>query len=304
VDTRIGEKPLFRVGGAVHTWNDVLDRARSIGVWAALEDDVRAGVAALSELEQRGEAPDEEDVQEAARAFRYERGLLAGDELDAWLDSRGLSREAWEAYLARMLARERAGDAEGAASVPAGVVWAEGICSGTLEAVAHELASLLAAAPEAAPERLDEELEAFCAAAATDAAIEREIESNKLHWIRVRYDAVAFADEDTAGEAALCVRVDGDPLAEVAKRIGADVDERDDWLDEVAPELQSRFFAVDEQGLIGPVAAGDTFVLAYVHSKAPPSAEDEDVRLRAAEALAERAVARAVNERVTWLEPL
>src|SRR5438034_991307 len=137
VDSQVGEKPLFSVGEAVYTWNDVVERAQASGVWAALEDDLRAGIGALRQLEQRGEAP---------------------------------------------------------------------------------------------PDRLDEEFAAFCRAAATDAAIEREIESNQLHWIRLRYDAVTFADEDTAGEAALCVRADGDSLGEVAIRVGLELEERYDWI--------------------------------------------------------------------------
>ncbi len=295
LDSQVGTKQLFSAGDAVYTWDDVVTRARVTGVWAALEEDARAGAAALRER-----APGEEAVEAAARAFRYERGLLAGDELDAWLDARGLSREAWEDYLRRSLAREAAPGAAPDAAVDGAVVWAEGICSGALDAIAHELASLAAVAPDAPPERLDEEFAAFCRAAATDAAIAKEIESNRLRWIRVRYDAAAFADEDVAAEAALCVRVDGDSLPAVAERIGAEVDERQDWLDEVEPELASRFFAADEGELVGPVGC----TLAYLQAKTPPDSADQDVRDRAAAALAERAVARCVNERVAWLEPL
>jgi len=299
VDSRVGSRPLFSVGDAVYTWGDVVARARAAGELAAIEGEVRAGLAALRRTE-----PEQEDVEAVARAFRYERGLLAGDELDAWFESRGLTAAEWHEYLSRVLAREAVPDVDGSAEDPVPHVWAEGICSGVFEAIAHKLALLVAVAPDAPAERRDEEYEAFCRAAATDAAIEREIESNRLQWIRLRYDVVAFADEDTAGEAALCVRADGEPLADVAARIGADVEQRDDWLEDVEPELASRFFAAEERSLVGPVAADEGSLLAFVHAKTPPALEDEDVRARAAGALAQRAAERAVNERVTWLEPL
>lgn len=304
MDSRVGEKPLFRVGEAVYTWDDVVARARETGDWQVFEADVRAGLAALR---QAGE-PDADDVEEAARAFRYARGLLAGDELDAWLDARGLTTGAWEAYLRRSLARELSPEPEGVEDVaPAEVAagaWSEGICSGVLEGLASELATLVAVAPDAAPDARDDEYDAFCAAAATDAAITREIESNRLEWVRVRYDVVAFPDEDSAAEAALCVRSDGDPLANVAARIGVDVEERLDWMDEVDAELASRFLAAEAGNLVGPAADGDGFVLAELHEKTPPSGADEDVRARAADTVSFRAASREVNERVTWLESL
>jgi hypothetical protein len=308
VDAAVGEKPLFKVGEAVYTWNDVVERARATGNWEALEDEVRAGLAALREFDARGEALDDDDVEAAARAFRYARGLLAGDELDAWLESRGLTTHAWVAHLRRSLALDLSPEPEGVADVTAeevaAGVWAEGICSGVLEGLASELATLVAVAPDAPADQRDDRYDAFCAAAATDAAIAREIESNRLEWVRVRYGAVAFPDEDSAAEAALCVRSDGDPLADVAARIGLDVEERLDWMDEVDAELASRFLAAEAGNLVGPAAAEDGFVLAELHEKTPPSGDDEDVRARAADAVSFRAASREVNERVTWLEPI
>jgi len=300
VESHVGTRKLFSVGDAVYTWNDVVERARVTGLWAALEQDARAGNAALAKA-----SPDEEDVEAAARAFRYERGLLSGDELDAWLDARGLTRETWEDYLRRSLAREELHAAEpGSDGDVTAEAWVEGICSGTLEALARELASLVAVAPSAAAEQLDEEFAAFCRAAATEAAIAREVESNRLQWLRVRYAAAAFADPDVAAEVALCVRTDGEPLAEVAAQAGAETEERLDWLDTVDPELASRFFTAEPDEVVGPVPVGEQLVVAHVRAKTAPDEGNPDVRDRAAAALAERAVSREVNERVAWLEPL
>jgi hypothetical protein len=294
--TSVAQRPLFRVGDAVFTWAHVVERARETGEWTELEGQVRTGLAAL-----RDASPSEDDVEAAARAFRYTRGLLAGDELDAWLEARGLSIAVWHDYLRRMLARASAPDAEGEGD-PAPYVWAEGICSGMLEAAAHELASLVAVAPDASPDRRDDEYEAHWNAAASDAAIAREVEANRLEWVRVRYDVVTVPDEDAAAEVAMCVRSDGEPFAEVAERVGAVVDEREDWADEIEPELASRFVAADAGTVVGPTPVENGFAVALLHSKTPPVLDDEDVRERAAFALGERAVARATDERVTWLE--
>jgi hypothetical protein len=300
VDSQVGGRKLFGVGDAVYTWNDVVERARATGLWSELEQEARAGNAALREL-----APSEEDVNAAARAFRYARGLLAGDELDAWLAARGLTQEAWEAYFRRSLARDARPQAEPEDEGDlTAETWVEGICSGKLEALARELAALVAVAPSASPEQLEGEFTAFRRAAATEAAIAREVESNRLQWLRVRYDAAAFDDPDVAGEVALCVRADGEPLADVAAQAGVESEERLDWLDEVDPELASRFFTAEAGDVVGPVPVGEQLVVAHVRAKTAPDEGDPDVRDRAAAALAERAVAREVNERVVWLEPL
>jgi hypothetical protein len=308
VDRRLGEKPLFRVEEAVFTWDDVVARARASGDWQAIEEEVRAGLAASRELDARGEAPGLGDIEEAGRAFRYARGLLAGDELDAWLDARGVTTEEWNGYLRRSLALDLVPEPDGSERVSeeevAAAVWPEGICSGFFEDLARELATLVAVAPAAQPEEREDEFEAFCRAAATDAVVGREIEANRLEWVRVRYQVVAFPDEDSAAEAALCVRADGDPLADVAARIAAEVEERLDWMDEVEPELAARFLAAEAGDLVGPVPAGGGFVLVALHAKTQPTVDDDGVRTRAAEAVSDRAAARAVDERVVWLEPL
>ena len=48
-----------------------------------------------------------EALRAAATAFRHEHNLLAADELEAWLAARGLAVADWNAYLRRLLLRER-----------------------------------------------------------------------------------------------------------------------------------------------------------------------------------------------------
>lgn len=299
--TEVGKTPLFKVGDVLYVWNDVVAWARSRGDWQQLESDVLAGDAALLEAE-----PSPEEIESAAREFRYERGLLAADELDAWLGARGLAGEDWEAYLRRSLAREArpVGTAGGAHAPVFAAAWAEGMCSGRLEELASELALRVAVAPEAPLERLDDELDAFRRSSATEDAVVREVESNRLEWVRIRFDLAAFEDEDAAREAALCVRADGEPLAAVAGRIGVELDECDEWLEELDPELASRVLAADPGDLVGPVPTEDGLLLAHVLGRTAPSPADERVRARAAETVAARAAARMASERVSWLERL
>jgi hypothetical protein len=250
---------------------------------------VRAGLAALAELG----APPPEELEVAAREFRYDRSLLAADDLDAWLARRGLTVANWHAYLERALARAALTGAPVEQPVSDDIVWTEGICSGRLEQLAVELAQLAAVGTD-----LDE----FRRDAATDAAIAREIQASRLEWQRVGYGVLRLDSEDAGAEAALSVRSDGIPLAEVARRAGTEVEERDGFLDEAEPELAPRLMAANPGDVVGPIQSGDSFLLAQLRTRIAPTAEDEAVRARAANAVADRAISRLTDERVVWVE--
>jgi hypothetical protein len=282
------ERELFRVGDDVYRWSDVVEHARATGAWDEIADRVRAGFAALAELG----APPPEELEAAAREYRYERGLLAADDLDAWLVRRGLTVADWHAYLER-LARAAFTGTPAPQPVPDDLTWAEGICSGHLEELALELAQLAAVGTD-----LDE----FRRDAATGEAIAREIQASRLEWQRVSYGVLRLDSEDAGAEAALSVRSDGIPLAEVARRAGTEVEERDGFLDEAEPELAPRLMAANPGDIVGPIQSGDSFLLAQLRTRIAPTAEDEAVRARAANAVADRAISRLTDERVVWVE--
>jgi hypothetical protein len=304
----VRQSPLFAVDGDVYSWNDVVNLARLRGDWDALAEEARAGLAAIRELEQQGAAPEPGEVDAAQREFRYARGLLSGDELDAWLDRRGLTSAEWRAYFERQVALESVPDPASTSEIDQTEVeaclWPEGICSGWLEQLATTLARKVAVAPGVSLDGLDDAFEAFCRDGATDDQIAREVDVNQLEWLRVVYDAVDFESEDAAREAALCIRDDGDSIADVASRAGESVERHEEWLEEVARELASQFLAARPGDLIGPVPLPDGFQLALLLEKAAALPEDEDVRARARAVLAERAAAREANERVVWIERL
>ena len=298
------ERPLFAVGTDVYRWDDVVAFARVRGEWDALAEDVRTVLAALRELELRDESPADAEVEAAGREFRYRHRLLAGDELAEWLDRRGVTHPEWRAYLERSLARDQLPGVAGPENDVGAYLWPEGICSGCLDELLQTLAGLVVVAPGTSLEALDDAFDTFSRGAATDESIAREIETNRLEWLRFDYETADFGDEDAAREGALCVRNDGDSLATVATRAGVALEQRLDWLEEAESELVSQFLAARPGDLVGPVVVEERFRLAVLRDKRPPLPDDESVRLRAAAAVVERAVARAVSDRVTWLEPL
>ena len=99
-------RQIFSVGNIIYVWEDVVLASVLRGDWVALEREVRAGIACLKRLE---EAEDEEDVlpqdeiNSAAEEFRYARDLVAAEEMERWLERRGLTADDWMDYIQRSL---------------------------------------------------------------------------------------------------------------------------------------------------------------------------------------------------------
>ncbi len=282
------DQPVFSIDDRAYTWRDVVAYARFLGIWDEIEE--RAALVEQADL-------DPEAVDAAAMTFRRERGLLAADELDAWLERRGITVDDWLAYVRRSLFPGPVGE------VPtSGDVWAEAMCSGRLDELADDLADRLAVAPESSLAELGEAFGAYASRVATDDAIDREIASARVEWIRVRYRAALFADAAAASEVALAVRADGEALTDVAALAGVEVDEVDTWLEDERPALASLFVGSSEGDLLGPLVVDDGLLVTEVLEKIPVDAADPAVRARAAQAIVERAVRREVDKTVVWHE--
>jgi hypothetical protein len=74
----VAERVVFEIEGRALCWDDVLAWARDRGDLGELERETRASLAALA-----GGDPPAVTLREAGAAFRYARGLLAADELEA-----------------------------------------------------------------------------------------------------------------------------------------------------------------------------------------------------------------------------
>lgn len=108
-----GER-IFTVAGTSYAWEDLVLAGCLWGDWAALEARVQAGLACLARLDDLEEgdedALDEADVEAAAAEFRYARDLVAAADLEAWLERRGLSVDAWLDFIRRSLLLDRWAD--------------------------------------------------------------------------------------------------------------------------------------------------------------------------------------------------
>jgi hypothetical protein len=113
----LAQRLLFTVGDRAYTWEDVVLAGHVWGEWAALEREVRAGLACLARLDDVGEDGDEgedglgdDELDAAAAEFRYARDLVAADDMHAWLTERGLTVEDWLDHIRRSLALRKYGD--------------------------------------------------------------------------------------------------------------------------------------------------------------------------------------------------
>jgi hypothetical protein len=298
VEWRLAERPVFSVAARIYRWRDVLHWAEQTGELGRLEEETRAGIAAL---EQDG-PPTAADVGDAATAFRYARSLLAAEEMEAWLTHWELTTADWMGHVRRVVARERRPTPQSHAAVRVGdELRVDGICSGAFGRFARELAVRVALAPDG---DLESGFERFRAAVTTPEAIAREIESRRLDWLRVEGEQLAVADEDVAREVVLSVREDGEALADVAQRARGELRPLATYLDDAEPELAAVLLGARENEVLGPVPVGDRFIVAVARRKAPPTPEDAVLRDRAAELVCRRAIARQLETHVRWHERL
>ena len=331
---RMAEREVFVLEGLPFAWADVVLAELHRGAWAELEQRTRAGLAARRASVASGRELSAAETTAAARAFRFERGLLAGEQLDAWLEGWGIGLAEWREYLRRDLLRGRStGAAEFDPEEVSAAIGVEAICSGALEAAAGRLAEQAALAPPGAgpapgagrvdvaaaaellgisPDRCAERLERVerLEAAATLAraelvegsAIAEELAKRRQEWFRLELGVLALDDVDAAREALLCLRIDGLEPAVVARRARRELQLLSTTLAEAPEWLAPYVVGLDEGSVIGPVRHDPGFAVVVVESKREPSAEDPTVRERAEGAVVTRAARRQVAARITWRE--
>jgi hypothetical protein len=107
-------RSLFTIGNRSYVWEDLVAAGCLWGDWPALEARVRDGLICLAKQDDLDEddedALSEEEVEEAAAEFRYARDLVAADDLEAWLEQRGLDIDGWLDHIRRTLLLERWAD--------------------------------------------------------------------------------------------------------------------------------------------------------------------------------------------------
>src|SRR5437773_1349344 len=102
------DEVIFTVDRMAYVWEDVVIAGHVWGDWTTLEQRVRDGLACLARLDDvDDDALDEADVDAAACDFRYARDLVAASDLEAWLERRGVTIDAWLDFIRRSLLLRR-----------------------------------------------------------------------------------------------------------------------------------------------------------------------------------------------------
>lgn len=304
-------RAVFSVEGRTFTWRDVVVAARIWSDWTDAEQRARETIALRGEF---GGAAAADEVAEAQDRFRYDRNLLAADELEAWLGNWGISVQEWLEQVEGAVHRGRGSQAPAEAGTPdpaelEAATWAEAVCSGELERLARKLAARCAVfegtppaeLTEAALSRMDEVHRSFCEAAATEGALERRLADEQLELTRIDGRYLAHRDEDVVREAALGVREEGRGLEDMAKLAEARFEPAARfYLADLDPEVKTRVLATSPGELCGPFPSGEEYWLLEVGARTPPSLDDPELRDRVAADLVERAVEKEILGSVRW----
>lgn len=317
-------RPAFSVDGDAYTWADAHEAAVAGGEWGRHLEETRRAMALASLA-----PPAEDRVSAAAREFRYARDLVSGDDMRSWLDARAISVAEWMDHVRRRVALELAGDpppasaeTDGPADGPelerAAVV--DAICSGLYERTSSRLAgraALAAAFGELAAEpgaggNGDGTADAARRVAGVERAFGRvrerlvtpealaaQVAAHRLEWLAVECRVARFASEPAAREGALCVREDGDRLADVAASARAPLEERRMLLEDAGP-LRVPLTGAAPGELLGPLPVDGAYALVEVVAKRLPDLADPLVRRRAEGAVLDGQTAAAVASRVRW----
>src|SRR5437867_2794708 len=160
------DEVIFTVDRMAYVWEDVVIAGHVWGDWTTLEQRVRDGLACLARLDDvDDDALGEADVDAAACDFRYARDLVAASDLEAWLERRGVTIDAWLDFIRRsLLLRRWANDLDEIRAAyeldedeVAEAVPCEAVCSGMAASLAERLApgppSMRACATRAATRR-------------------------------------------------------------------------------------------------------------------------------------------------------
>src|SRR5881396_3338530 len=134
------DEVIFTVDRMAYVWEDVVIAGHVWGGWTTLEQRVRDGLACLARLA---------DVDAAACDFRYARDLVAASDLEAWLERRGVTIDAWLDFIRRsLLLRRWANDLDEIRAAyeldedeVAEAVPCEAVCNGMAASLAERLAA-------------------------------------------------------------------------------------------------------------------------------------------------------------------
>ncbi len=103
-------RQVFRLGGRAYTVRDAIDAAHFRGELEPAWRELLRLVAAEKHANEEEREIDEEAIDAAAQAFRYDHDLITAEETERWLAERGLDLDAFGDYFLRHHWGEALGD--------------------------------------------------------------------------------------------------------------------------------------------------------------------------------------------------
>jgi len=317
----VPDQVVLWVGDEPFTILDVIGGARLRGEWAEGETRTREGLACARRAQRDGDPISQQELTDAANRFRYERGLLAAEDAEAWLAERGLDVPAWVEGLRRGLLREHWADelpqtlAHFAAeeSQVQAECWSEAVCSGALDQACEELAARAAvfAAERAGrpwpprdrgalPKRMETVFAGSRKRALGPDRLRACLHAHRLAWMRFRGQRVELPTEPMAREVRLRVLEDGEPMESIAAELRVPCQSWEGFAEELEPELAPCLSGAPVGQLVGPISLAEGFTLFRLAARVPPDLDDPSVRQRVEDAVWQATVRGWIEEHVRW----
>jgi hypothetical protein len=333
-------KELFQAASRRYTWDHVLAAADFRDGAVELKRDLAVALAVRAYADEQGFEASPEDVESAADEFRLTRELIAGEDLEQWLNHCGLTVDDFEGFFARRILADRFRDqadeifreyAVSAADV-ANHTWGEAILSGDYETLTVALARRVAVRLDGsttctsgevqesrreAEGRLDgtsldpawfaelAEMEAAYRvaerAALTSEHCDREIRARFIQLTRIEIAEATFVSFDQAREAYVCVSGEGESLEAVAARSGAAYDVATRFCDDIPDEARDLLFSAPAGKVFPPQPGDEIFSVREVRRRIEPDSDDPDVLARVRERLLGSRFDALVSQHVRWL---
>jgi len=311
----------------------LLVAATADGSWAELRGALARGLAA--ELD--GVQPDPAAARAAESVFRRARGLLAGEDLLAWLAERDVTVGDWRAHVRRMLLAEdqSAPSPDAVPDLDLAIAARTAVRLEDLVARAARPLLLGAAAGEQPLQDDEQRATSIAASAAADLAlpladrnpehlavqaaavlrlrgqlerarteldartVRETIAEHSLDWTVLVYDELVVQTEQAAREAMLCVGEDGMDLEAVGGLVGAQV-HRHRHVAAEAAVAGPHLLAATPGAALGPVSGADGWRMLVLRERRAPTADDPATWARARELALEQILDRRLAGRVRW----
>ncbi|MEP6955531.1 MAG: hypothetical protein ABI883_01800 [Chthoniobacterales bacterium] len=309
-------RSIFRVGNEAYTIADVIAAAQFRGELEPAWQELLRLVACEERAQQEEREADEETIDRAVQAFRYEHDLITAEEAERWLAERGLGLEEFSEYFVRHYWGE-ADEVTRAEVIPVTSASAELrtllvgelTLSGELGRMAQRFSWRLAArqASGGADDAglnfmaaLEEIFRIACEQVLTPQARQRELGSLRMQLTALDFEAIEFDSHDAACEALFCVRDDEMSMEEVAREGRYPFCREQVLLEDIAPEIQQQFVSAVPGELLEPSEIGGGYRLVRVLDKSEPNPDNLTVRQRIEHRLLERHFADLVGRYVHW----